>query len=245
MAFAHGKDTIAAYNQWNMTSGMRDLNLSYIKELVDITHLGNRDRNYLEGLRTQTARASGIYDNSNNTFSKTVQNLFDSTSETINYFSCAFSKINTGQNAFITEAIPVSFSEVAPLTDSVMVESEFQLTELPIKAHLIHNGPLTTSGDGNTGEWIDLGASAAYTNLIWRMHIIAKPAATTNVTLEHTDDISGTPTVVTLRTESVESTDNVTNDASWPSSVTINRYLRIKGSTTQAMSVMAFLHLSS
>lgn len=243
MPFQHSLNTIAAYNLWNITTGLRTINLSMQKELAEITAFGDDNREFIEGLRTGTISVSGLYSQKGSAeYADVVERAYNFGGRK---FGVAFANVGSGPNALVTTALPAAFSEVAPLNDAVMVDGEFQIIEKIRNAYLLHNGRLTIGGSNHYSQWIDLG-SEDWDNKYLQVHPWVRPLGTTQIYLQETDDPTANPLVTNNKINlTIAPNSGVVTHGTLASNVTLGRYVRLRGSTARTMSVMAFLHVSN
>lgn len=245
MAKQHGLEVEAMFQHWDITEGLRGLTISGQKELADTTYVGQRDRTFIEGMRSANLNFNGIFSKDDDTYRDFIERAYFIGPREI---AIAFGDVGSGATALMSSALCTGMGMSSPLNDVAMVDGDFQLVEEVRPSYLMYNGhwPIDNPpGFGASTPWIDLGDDD-WDNKLVRIHVRTAPSGNMTVRLQETDDISGTPTISTKRSFTVGGSSKVvTAYENTTTSTDLGRYVRFNHQSTRTMSFMGLVHVSN
>lgn len=189
MAVVHGKDTLAYFDGYDLTSYLNDLSISRSRDTAETSTFGNEAKTYVAGMKDGTISFSGFWDGVAGGSDARLAAMFAAANSVV---TVGYGADTIGNSADLAIAIETSWDTNGSIGDVVSVSGEMQATGGIDKGVWLHaKGAETATGDYTS---VDNGAASS-NGYAANLHVFA---------------VTGTPALVV---KIQESSDDAASDA--------------------------------
>lgn len=236
MAFLHGKTTGVAFEEFNLTSILRESSVSSNVEVADTTAFGDDSKNFIVGHRDGTVSLSGLYDSASVGEDEVFNRLGVNDNGHVLVQSSMTLNAAPGVRVQFGKGEISSYEVTSPLTDVTAVSIEIQAdgglyggTTLQTQQSTASGVQSVAFGNNTNNSSVDNGASTA-NGWVAQLHVTANGLDGNAVfTIEDSANNSTFATLGTFSTvPSGATVERITGTG------TVDRYVRLNINTTAA-----------
>lgn len=156
MAFVRGNAAFLV-GAYNLSAYFRRISLTRTKELLDKTVFGDTANSFIEGLRSATMTATGLFEPTDDTQDERLNAAFTASSGTVISFGPNLTTI--GNIAFVCNAWDKSYSIETPYEDLIQTNADITVDgDALLRGHWLHDLSAETAAESGTS--VDNGATS-------------------------------------------------------------------------------------
>lgn len=181
-------------NGVSLGCALQSLDATATTDSIDSTTLCRTARTYVQGIKNGTASASGIWDYDSTNLDE-IHDVFKAayTAGTENVVTATLAALAVGVDAIMLNSVQSSYNIDVQNAALIMCTADFQATSGINYGKILFSGLVNNTSTNGTA--VDGGATSSNGGLL-QYHIQNPSQLAGSVKLQHTDDISGTPTWV-------------------------------------------------